>query len=428
MNDQGRASGLPLGLAGMMFLQYAALGAWLVTLSSWLVQPAADGGLGFTSRQTAFVYATQAIGGLVAPFITGLLADRFFASEKLLGILQLFMAAAMASLGHLANAYAGPNADPPTACLYLFAGFLAYSVASVLAVTVGNSMALRTLRNPQRSFGRVRLMGTFGWIVASNVVEWCFVVQSADLFAVAAACHLALGLTAWWLPHTPPKGRGRPVAEVMGLPAVKLFRDPSFIVFAAVAFVIQAMQQFYTVFATPFVKDRGMTWPVTRMSVAQFVEMGCMAGIAVMVSRFGLKATMVVGLSAWVLRNALLTMGDLTAITVVAIPMHGVSYTFFSIVAALYIDREAPPHLRAGAQSLLTFVAGGPGTLCGFFLCGWVKDAYTHAGTTDWPSVWIVPTVGCSIAAVIFVVLFREPRVPQPAAGPPTPELLPENP
>jgi hypothetical protein len=214
----------------------------------------------------------------------------------------------------------------------------------------------------------------------------------------------------------------------MGLPAVKLFRDPSFIVFAAVAFLIQMMQQFYTVFAAPYVIDRGLTDPVAKLSIAQFVEMGCMAAIAFMVTRFGLKVTMVVGLLAWVLRNSLMMAGDLTAITLVAIPMHGVSYTFFSIVAALYIDREAPPHLRAGAQALLTFVAGGPGTLCGFFLSGWVKDHYTHAGGTDWPAVWIVPTVGCTVATLIFVVLFREPKVPQPASGPPTPELLPENP
>ncbi|WP_149113531.1 MFS transporter [Limnoglobus roseus] len=419
---------MPFRLAGMMFLQYAALGAWIVTLSSWLVQPAGQGGLGFSSQQTAFLYATQAIGGLVAPFITGLLADRFFASEKLVGTMHLFMAGSMVGIGQVAKSFAGENANPPVACLYLFFALLGYSIASVFAITVGNSMAMRTLANPQKSFGPVRSMGTLGWIVSSNVVERFFRLQSEDLFAVSAACHVILGLLAWKLPHTPPKGRGRPIPEVMGLPAMKLFRDPSFIVFAAVAFLIQMMQQFYTVFATPYLLDLGMANPVAKLSLAQFVEMGCMASLSFMVVRFGLKTTMIVGLLAWVLRNSVLMGGNIPAITAVAIPMHGVSYTFFSIVAALYIDKEAPPHLRAGAQALLTFVAGGPGTLLGFFLGGWVKDAHTHGPTTDWPAVWLVPVVGCTVATIVFIVFFHEPKVPQPADGTPTPELLPENP
>ncbi len=428
MNDPRSPRGVPARLAVMMFLQYAALGAWLVTLGGWLLQPAANGGLGFSGAQMTFVYATQAIGGRVAPFVTGLLADRFFASEKLVGVLHLYMAACMVGIGHLAGSFAGPNADPPTASLYLFFALLGYSIASVLALTVGNSMAMRSLANPQKTFGPIRSMGTLGWIVSSNVVERFFTLRSEDLFHVASACHIALGLLAWGLPHTPPKGRGRPIPEVMGLPAMKLFRDPSFIVFAGVAFLIQMMQQFYTALALPYLIDRGMTDPVAKLSLAQIVEMGCMAAMAFMVVRFGLKITMVVGLLAWVLRNAVLMAGDLTAIALVAIPMHGVSYTFFSIVAALYIDKEAPPHLRAGAQALLTFVAGGPGTLLGFFLSGWVRDAHTHGNVTDWHLVWLVPVIGCSVATVIFLVLFREPRVPQPPTGPPTPELLPENP
>lgn len=428
MSEQGSSRSVVARLSGMMFLQYAAMGAWIVPLSGWLKKAAADGGLGFSSQQTALIYATLAIGGLVSPFVTGLLADRFFASEKLVGTLHLFMCGCMVGIGQIAGAFAGPNADPPRACAWLFPALAVYCAASSLAITVGNSMAMRTLPNPHRSFGPVRGVGTFGWIVVSNVVEAFFRPQSPDLFLVAAACHGLLGLLAWRLPHTPPKGRGRPIAEVMGLPATKLFRDPSFIVFAAVAFLTQMMQQFYTAFANPYVIDLGISNPIAKLSIAQFIEMGCMALMSVAVVRFGLKATMMIGLSAWVLRNSVLMLGDPTAITLVAIPMHGVSYTFFTIVAALYIDKEAPPHLRAGAQALLTFVSGGPGTLLGFFLSGWVTDLNTPDGRTDWPSVWLVPTVGCAVATGIFLLLFHEPKEPQPEPETHTPELLPENP
>lgn len=428
MSEQGSPRFVIVRLSGIMFLQYAAMAAWIVPLSGWLKKAAADGGLGFSSQQTALIYATLAIGGLVAPFVTGLLADRFFASEKLVGTLHLFMGACMLGIGQLAAGFAGPSADPPAACLWLFLALTVYCIASVLAITVGNSMAMRTLPNPHKSFGPVRGVGTFGWIVASNVVEAFFRPQSSDIFFVAAACHAMLGVLAWKLPHTPPKGRGRPIAEVMGLPATRLFRDPSFIVFAAVAFLTQMMQQFYTAFANPYVIDLGIANPIAKLSIAQFIEMGCMALMSVAVVRFGLKATMMIGLGAWVLRNSVLMLGNPTAITYVAIPMHGLSYTFFTIVAALYIDKEAPPHLRAGAQALLTFVSGGPGTLLGFFLSGWVTDANTHDGRTDWANVWFVPLVGCSVATGIFLMLFHEPKEPQPEAETHTPELLPENP
>ena len=153
-----------------------------------------------------------------------------------------------------------------------------------------------------------------------------------------------------------------------------------------------------------------------------------MASMPFLVARIGLKATMTLGLLAWVLRNAVMAAGDLAAFTFIGLPLHGVSYTFFTIVAALYIDREAPPHLRAGAQALLTFVSGGPGTLVGFFLSGWIVAHYTVDGLTDWRSVWLVPCIVCALATAAFVWLFHEPKVPQPESEVHTPELRPENP
>jgi nucleoside transporter len=425
---QGSPRYVPVRLAAMMFLQYAGLAAWVVPLSGWLRKSAEEGGLGFNPMQLTLIYVTIALGGLIAPFLTGLLADRFFSSEKLISVMHVLLACLMAICGRLVDRYSGANANPGEACPRLFAVLFAYSTACIIAITVGNAMAMRTLANPHRTFGFVRLVGTLGWIVSCAALEAFLLPHSSDLFDLAAGCHLALGIYARWLPHTPPKGRGRPIREVMGLPAAKLFRDPSFIVFAIVAFVCQMMQQFYTVYAYPYAMDLGMPRPGTLLGLAQVVEMGCMASMPFLIARIGLKATMSLGLVAWVFRNAVLAMGHLPTVVGIALPLHGISYTLFTIVAALYIDREAPPHLRAGAQALLTFVSGGPGTLLGFFLSGQIVATYTVGTRTDWTAVWIVPFIGCSLAMALFIWLFHEPKSPQPDMGAQTPALRPENP
>ena len=200
----------------MMFLQYAALAAWVVPLSGWLRKSAEEGGLAFGSLQLTLIYVTIAIGGLVAPLVTGLLADRYFASEKLIGVMHLLMAVLLVGAGGIVGRYSGPNANPDVACPQLFAVLLAYSIACIIAITVGNAMAMRALANPHRTFGLVRLVGTLGWIVGCAALEAFCIPHSPDLFHFAAACHFALGLFAFWLPHTPPKGRGRPIREVIG--------------------------------------------------------------------------------------------------------------------------------------------------------------------------------------------------------------------
>jgi nucleoside transporter len=415
-------------LAVMMFLQFAGLGAWIVPFAGWLLTTPDAGGLGFSAKQTAAIYAMFAVGGLISPFITGLLADRFFSSQKLVGVLHLAMTGLLVAAGVYAQRYSGASADPSSAFPLLLAILGVYSILCVLAITIANSMAMRTLANPRETFGQVRLVGTFGWIVTTALEDLHLRAYSSDAFVVAAICHGLLGVFAWWLPHTPPKGKGRPLAEVVGLPAIKLFRDRSFVVFAIVAFLTQVMQQFFTTFANKYFTELQMFKPGVMMTIGQWVEMGCMAAMPFMASRVGLKRTMMLGLLGWVLRNLILMQGELYSIILLALPMHGWSYTFFTIIASLYIDEEAPPHLRAGAQSLLTFVSGGPGTLLGFWLAGYVHTHYTHAGVTDWHAVWLVPLVGTVVATVVFLIFFHEPQQPQPLKGDMTPELEPENP
>lgn len=393
-----------------MFLQYGGLGAWLVPLARWLARAPAEGGLGFAPGDIGWIYSTMALACMIAPLFTGFLADRTFASEKLLGALNGLMALLAAAAGFWCAAHAGEQADPTRAVGPLFIILLAYSTLIMCAITSGSAMTLRNLADPTRQFGRVRLVGTLGWVAAIATVGLLFEPMSADMFLVSAICHGLLAAGARWLPHTPPLGRGRPIAEVVGLPAMKLFRDRSFIVFVAVAFTAHAMQSFYSIFGPLCFAQMGRNRPEVVMSSSQLVEITCMALIPLMIRTVGLKVTLLLGLLGWTVRNAIFMSESLVWVTFVAVPLQGLAYTWFSIVGSLYIDREAPPHLRAGAQSLMIFAAAGPGTLLGNMLAGRIVAAHTVAGATDWEHVWLVPTIGCAAAAMAFLLLFREPK------------------
>jgi nucleoside transporter len=399
-------------LAVLMFLQYGGLGAWAVPLSRWLAQSPADGGLGFSPGEIGGIYSTLALGGLFAPLLTGFLADRTFASEKLIGSLNALMAALCVACGVWCDSHSGLQADAGRAFWPLFAMLFVYSVAVMIGITTGTAKTLRNLANPRQHFGRVRLVGTLGWVVTVVLVGTLFDTLSAEMFYVAAVSHLLLAMVSPWLPHTPPLGKGRPIAEVVGLPAIKLFRDPSFVVFIIVAFIAAMMQQFYTVFGNVCCGALGIRDPEVMFSSSQLVEMLCMVSIPWIVRHLGLKTVMMIGLSAWAIRNMIFASVSVPWILIIGIPLQGVAYTYFSIVGSLYIDREAPPHLRAGAQSLLTFFAAGPGQLIGNVMAGRVVAAHQTESIVDWSAVWLVPAIGCMVMTALFLAFFHEPVEP----------------
>ncbi len=421
-------------LAAMMFLHYFVMGAWIVTLTTYLLAPPGEG-LHFTPTQVGWIYSTLAIGGLISPLVVGLLADRFFPAERVMAVLSLagggllLMAAGWCAERAAAVAAAvGPDAARAAADAsfpHLFWLMLAYAVCLLMNSTLANVLAMRNLDDPPHQFGGVRLWGTIGWLLAGFAVGPLMLPPSHLPLVLAGAVAAVQGVYAVTLPHTPPKGRGSPILEVVGLPAFSLFRRFSFGVFVGCLFVATVMQQFYGVFAPPYLKDIGVRPAAAWMTIAQAVEVGCLLFIPQVRRRLGLKGVMLLGLAAWAGRNAAFVWGGWWVVVLVGLPLHGASYTFFTVVGSLYIDRLAPPHLRAGAQGLITLVSLGPGMMLGNWAAANVVEHNTAGLVVDWGSVWLVPLVGCVAAFAAFAVLFRAPPEVEPREDFPAPEELP---
>lgn len=416
-------------LIGLMAVYFFGLGAWVVTLSTYLLSAPTAGGLGFGTAEVGLIYSTSAFGGMLVPVFIGLLTDRLFAADRVLAVAcvlaaGLLFAAARgceATQPAIESAYraaiaagaADPAADPAVRAAVgeafgpLFGLMLGYAVCQQLALTLVTVVTLRNLPDPSAQFARVRLFGTVGWIAAGLAVGWVVRAASADILYLAAGATAAVGVYAFTLPRTPPAGGGRSVAALFGLPALGLFRDRSFAVFAAAAFVTSAMNQFYVVYGHRFLTDLGVSGAVQVMTLAQVVEVGCMFALPLLHPRRWTKVLMAVGLGGYAVRGAVMAAGWVPAVVVIGVPMHGWGYTFFLIVASTYLDREAPPHLRAAAQGAVTFISGGVGVWAGNLFAGWVVDRHRVGTGVDWAGVWLVPLGVCTVVLAAFLVLFH---------------------
>jgi nucleoside transporter len=393
----------------MMFLQYFALGAWIVPLTRYLQTSPGNGGLGFAPVQAGYIYMTFAIGALVAPLVVGLLADRWFAVERVIAATNLVMAILVGIAGWWCAKHDGAAAAPSSIIGPLFVALLGYAIGCQITLTLSNAITFRNLDASQSVFWWVRLTGTFGWIVSGMVVGLGLKAVSPQPLLLAAAASTLAAIVAVFLPHTPPKGYGRPISEVVGLPAGKMFGDRAFVVFAIVLFVTNLMNQFYTLFTSPYLHALGVGRPELVMTLAQWCEIACMAATPWLLRRFGFKCVMMLGLAGFVLRNTLLWMGQPHWLVAVGLPMHGWSYALYGMVGAHFVDREAPQHLRAGAQALVTFLANGPAVLIGNAIAGRVVEAHLIEGRVDWHHVWYIPLMGYLIAFGVFIFLFRDP-------------------
>lgn len=403
-------------LALMMFGQYMILGAWAVPLASYLLEQPTLGGLGFTPNQTSWIYSTTAIAALLTPFVMGLLADRLFATQRLLGFLNiigaglLFWTARYCSQQQIAIREAvDPGAEIQSTFTILMALMFANSMVLILTLSLCNVTGFRNLREPKKSYGLIRLYGTVAWILINLAIDLFGEPMSAQPLFVAAIASLLMGIYSFTLPHTPPSRiGGKGISEAIGLPALKMFHKPSFRVLIFCALCMSTIQQFYGVYANPYLRDLGAPKPMALQTMAQAAEVVCLIFFPVVLARYGFKITLGIGIMGWIVRNLLFATGWLPLIAALGLPLHGMCFAFFFLVANVYVDRNAPLHLRASAQGILTFTAAGVGTLIGNYLSGEVLESCVSNGVINWAWFWLVPAAGASVVFVYFVMFFQD--------------------
>jgi len=394
-------------LSALMFLQYFVWGAWSVTMGTWL-----GATLHFSGQEIGLAFGTTAVAAMVSPFFVGMIADRFFATEKLLAALHLVGAAILFW------------ASTQTAFGSFYAVLLLYALCYMPTLALSNAISFRQMQDPSREFPPIRVLGTIGWIVAGLFIGTLGLEATAVPMQLAAAGSLVLGLFCLALPHTPPaKVATRVTArDVLGLDALRLLRDRSFAIFVIGSFLICIPLQFYYTFTNPFLNEIGVTNAAGKMTLGQMSEIGFMLVMPLFFRRLGVKYMLLVGMAAWTTRYLLFAAGNtgsLVWMLYAGILLHGVCYDFFFVTGQIYVDQRAPGDLRAAAQGLIAFVTLGVGMFIGSLVSGRVVDAFLLSAEPPshaWDQIWVVPAAGAAGVLVLFALFFK-PRSAEAPLG-----------
>ena len=386
-------------LSVMMFLQYFVWGAWYVTMGTYLLKT-----LSFSGQQSGVAYSTTALAAMVSPFFVGLVADRFFATERILAVLHLVGAGLLYYVSTLTD----------------FGSFypvlLAYTLCYMPTLALSNSLSFHQMTDPGREFPGIRVLGTIGWIAAGFVISGLSAESLALQFKVAAIASAILGVYSLALPHTPPARIGHKVTarDILGLDALELMKERSFAIFVLGSFLICIPLQFYYSFTNPFLTELGVTNTAAIQTMGQMSEIGFMLIMPLFFSRLGVKWMLLVGMFTWALRYVLFAFGNggpLIWMIYLGIIVHGICYDFFFVTGQIYVDKKAPLHIRAAAQGFIAFVTLGVGMFVGSYLSGWVVDQYTitqnGAQTHVWQPIWLIPAAFAAVVLVLFAVFFR---------------------
>jgi nucleoside transporter len=382
-------------LSLMMFLNYFIWGSWYVTLGAYLTIH-----LKFSGTQAGAVFGTTAIACMTSPFFVGLIADRFFASERVLATLHLLGAILLFLVTKVTGF--GP----------VYGLMLVYGLCYFPTIALTTSLTLQHLKNPARDFPLIRVFGTLGWIAVGVTLGRLGIETSPASFLLAAGASVVMSIFSLALPHTPPSSKGEPVTirRILGLDALVMFKRRSFAVFGLASILACIPLTFYFSFTNAYLNDVQVPNAAGKMALGQASEVAMMLLMPLILARLSVKSILMMGLAAWSVRYLLLAYGNPYGgmwMFYAAILLHGVCYDFFFVTGQLYTDQEAPTHLRGAAQGLITFLTYGSGMLIGSLLAGRGLDYFTHtegtAKVTNWQAFWITPA---SIAFFILLLIF----------------------
>lgn len=396
-------------LSFMMFLEFFIWGGWFVTMGIFLPST-----LNASGAESALAYSTQSWGAIIAPFIIGLIADRYFNAERILGVLHLLGAVLMYQMANAEN----------FAVFYPYV--LGYMIAYMPTLALVNSVSFNQMTNPAKEFSIIRVFGTIGWIIAGLSISYLFKWDTPEAvaggalrntFLMTGVASLVLGVFSFTLPKTPPRGKQNEVtvSGILGLDALKLLKDRNFLVFFISSVLICIPLAFYYQHAAQFLGEIGVENPAGKMTIGQISEVIFMLLLPVFFTRFGFKKTILVGMLAWAVRYLMFSIGDAGSgayLLLIGIALHGICYDFFFVSGQIYTDTKAGETVKSAAQGLITLATYGIGMLIGFAIAGQITDSYALAeGKHEWKQIWIFPAVFAIGVFALFAVFFKKENI-----------------
>jgi nucleoside transporter len=382
----------------MMLLQYFIWGAWYVTMGTYMSEFLHASGV-----QIGAAYSALAIATMISPFFIGLVADRFFAAQRIMAVLHL----AGGVLLYLATTVSN------NAAFYWI--ILVYSLLYMPTIALSNSIAFQQMTDPGKQFPWIRVFGTIGWILAGLMIGVLAIEKTSSTFYLASAASAILGLTSFILPNTPPKGKeaATSASAALGTDAFVLFKNRSYLIFFIAAILVCIPLSFYYGFANVFLNELGMESAASKMILGQVSEAAFILAIPFLFNSIGVKKMLLLGMAAWILRYVFFAFGDLgpnTWMLYGGILLHGICYDFFFVTGYMYTEKKAGDKIKNAAQGLFTFATYGVGMFIGTWFSGYTADYYSSNGTHQWQQIWSVPAY-IAVAVLIYFVLFFKEKV-----------------
>jgi nucleoside transporter len=393
-------------LATMMFLQFFVWGAWYTTIAVYMSHHG-------MADLTHWPYTVNPVAAIVAPFFLGLVADRFFPTEKVLGVLHL--------LGGVVMLIAAQTSENPVLFISLL---LVYNLCYMPTLGLSNSLAFHNIDDQEKQFPLIRVFGTIGWIMAGLFISFVLSGFTTELpestplpLYTAGIASLVLGLYCFTLPHTPPPAAGEKISirSILGLDVLRELGSRPFYIFLVSSFLLCIPLAAYYNFTQLFLGATGFTNIAGTQTIAQMSETVFMLLMPLFFARLGVKWMLLVGMGAWVARYMLFALGapdSVTWMVIGGIALHGICYDFFFVTGQIYVDKKAGPAIRSQAQGLLVFATYGVGMLIGAQVAGKAFNAFLKDGEAltlpQWQSFWYLPAGFAAVVLVLFALTFKD--------------------